>query len=556
MVMSSAKKKTTKKKTIPSRQVQDAALRQEMTRLVQTGQGALAVDTLLGLLDASRDDVDRLSQRVDHLARLVYGRRSEKLSKELLGQLVLAFGGSEEQANAEVPQVPVPEPDTFLRDDGESEDKKKKRNHPGRTRLSDKLERNVTETTVPEEERTCQECGKEMTAFGHQEHERIEYVPAQIIVHVERREKLGCKACRGDAVTATRTQAPAIVGRADASVLAHLIGSKCEDAQPIARQADQFKRLGWKVPANTLYGYWNYGIDLLEPVAHIVQSKVLGGYVVGIDDTKVDFLDEADRGKRRRGHLWAFANAGGMIAYSFTRTWEAEEVAPWMHATEHFIQVDDYKGYGTHVVHPERGEEIPLVPPERRLGCGMHIRRRFEQALKAGDVRAGPVMELFRQIYQVERNAKGVSVDERLALRTKDSIPLLDEFDGWIQEHNDKMRPSELLESARSYAEHQSTYFRRCFSDGRFEIDNGDVERGMRRIAIGRRNWLFAGASTGAPRLAVAYTLVESGRRLGLPVHAYLLDVLHKLDAGWPMRRITELTPEAWGIERGLIVSS
>ncbi len=119
-----------------------------------------------------------------------------------------------------------------------------------------------------------------MSLIGHQEHERIEYVPAQILVHVERREKLGCKACRGDAVTADRQQAPAITGRADVSVLAHLIEGKCEDALPIHRQADQFKRLGWTVPANTLYGYWKHATGVLEPVAHVVQSKVLGGHAL------------------------------------------------------------------------------------------------------------------------------------------------------------------------------------------------------------------------------------------------------------------------------------
>lgn len=535
---------------VPSRRAQDVALREEMTRLLDAGQGKRVVDTLLGLLNASRDDVDRLSVRVEHLARLAYGRRSEKLTKQELHQLVLAFGGTEDEASVEDPQVPAPRPDASLCDDGKP--RKSQRNHPGRTRLSDQLERKVALTTVPQDARACQQCGKEMAAFGHQDHERIEYVPAQIVVHVERREKLGCKACRGDAVTAERKQPAALVGRADASVLARLIGAKCEDSQPIARQADQLRRLGWHVPANTLYGYWKHGIDLLEPVAHVVQSKVLGGYVVGIDDTLLNFLDEADGAKRRRGHLWAFANAGGMIAYAFTRTWEAAEVAPWMHTAEHFIQVDDYKGYSAQVAHPDGGM-VTLVPPERRLGCGMHIRRRFEKALKAKDGRAGPVMELFRRIYEVERKAKGLTPEERLAIRTEHSVPLVDELDTWVHLQKNKMRPTELLEVARGYMEQQSAYYRRCFSDGRFEIDNGDVERGMRRIAIGRRNWLFAGASTGAPRLAVAYTLVESCRRLGLPVYPYLIDVLQKLDAGWPMRRIAELTPEAWGIERGLL---
>lgn len=428
----------------------------------------------------------------------------------------------------------------------------KKRNHVGRTRLSDKLKREVVETSVPPDERACRHCGLEMGGMGYQEHERIEYVPAQIIVHLERREKLGCKGCRGDAVTAERCEPLPIVGRVDVSVPAHLVESKCEDALPIHRQADQFKRLGWDVPTNTLYGYWNFGIGLLEPIAHVVQSKVLGGYVTGIDDTRVDFLDEADHGKRRRGHLWAFANAGGMIAYSFTSTWEAEEVAPWIQAAEGFIQVDDYAGYASKIRDPD-GNLVTLVPDERRLGCGMHIRRRFEKALRQGDKRAAVPMKLFADLYAVERKARELCPEVRLELRNKDSQPVLETLETWLAKHATGFRPSETIEEARRYASQQLDFFKRCFTDGRFEIDNGDVERGMRRIAIGRRNWLFAGASTGAPRLAVAYTLVESCRRLGIPTNEYLRDVMTKVHDGWSMRRIGELTPDAWGIERGLL---
>ncbi len=544
---------------VPSRREQETALRTELKRLIEAGEVEQALDTVFDVVGSLQDDVDRLGTRVGHYTRLLFGRRSERLSKEDLQQLMLAFGATEEQASEKEPEIPHAEPSDELADDGASEPeekkKKKKRNHPGRTKLSDELKRCTTETKVPVAERNCCHCGAEMGLIGHQEHERIEYVPAQIVVHVERREKLGCKSCRGEAVTAERRQAPAIVGRADVSILAHLVEGKCEDALPINRQADQFERLGWKVPANTLYGYWKHATKLLEPVAHVVHSKVLGGYVVGIDDTKLDFLDEADRSRRRRGHLWAFANAGGMIAYAFTPTWEADEVAPWIRATEGFIQVDDYKGYSSLVTDLDDVERV-LVPPERRLGCGMHIRRRFEKALRAGDRRAATPMELFRQLYAVERKARGLPPDERLALRQEESMPHLSKLEEWVAENKDRMRPTELLAEARNYAEHQQPFFRRCFTDGRLEIDNGDVERGMRRIAIGRRNWLFAGASTGAPRLAVAYTLVESCRRLGLSCYDYLCDTLTKVDQGWPMRRIVELTPDAWGRERGLICDS
>jgi transposase len=162
-------------------------------------------------------------------------------------------------------------------------------------------------------------------------------------------------------------------------------------------------------------------------------------------------------------------------------------------------------------------------------------------------------MDLFRRIYEIEAEIRGAPPDERLDVRQARSIALVDELDDWVARHEEKLRPTELLEKARGYASHQAAYFRRCFSDGEFEIDNGDVERGMRRPAMGRRNWLFTGASSGGPRLAAAFTLVTSCRRLGLPTREYLIDVLTRLEAGWPARRGLELTPLAWGRERGLL---
>src|SRR5690606_2060328 len=134
-------------------------------------------------------------------------------------------------------------------------------------------------------------------------------------------------------------------------------------------------------PDNTLYGYWKHGCEMLEPVAALTQSLVFGAKVVGVDDTHVDFLTPGKGGKQR-GHLWAAANKGGMIAYWFTESWRAEEVATTLRAAEHFVQVDDYKGYGTLVKLDDDGPPMPVVDPDKRLGCGMHIRRRFERALR------------------------------------------------------------------------------------------------------------------------------------------------------------------------------
>jgi len=530
------------------------ALAETNTTLAETNTTLAETNTTLGKeVDALELSRGQLQQRVDQLTRMLFGRRSEKLTREELGQLALAFGATQEEANGAEPEVPTPDApsDEHANDpNAGGKKKRKKRKHPGRTRLSPDLEREVTLVPVPEAERACQCCGVEMTCIGHLDHERLEHVPAKLVVHVERREKLACKApaCRGDAVTAAREDSRDVHLRVGASFLAHLVESKCDDALPINRQRDQMKRLGFEVPLNTLYGYWGYVTNLLRPVADTTLSVVLGDpHYVAMDDTKLDVLDETKAKGIYRGHLWCFTGTTPLVAYGFAETWQAQEIVPWVNAIDGFIQCDDYGGYGASVDWPGGGQRI-LIPPERRLGCLMHVRRRFYEAYKQSDERAAVPIALIKDLYEIEAEAKarGLNYDARGALRAERSLPTLDAFDKWVDEHDGTLLPSSSLGRAVGYAKQQRPFIRRCFRDGRFEIDNGQTERQIRKPAIGRKNFLFSGSADAAKRLAAAYTLVQSCKNLGFPARGYLIDVIGKLERGWPLRRIRELVPDRW----------
>lgn len=529
-----------------------AALHEEL-RALRSERDGLKQQT-----DSLQIEVDKLGRQVAYLNRLVWGRRSEKLSREELGQLVLAFGGSDAQAAEESPHVPVPAPleAEIQSDETQPEERSKPRRHPGRSKLSASLERLYDEPVrVPESERCCQQCNAEMSSIGFVEHERVEYVPAKFVVHVQQREKLACKACRGDAMTADRAQAPSS-RRVGASVLAHLLESKCDDALPIHRQRDQFARLGFEVPSNTLYEYWAYVTSLLQPVADTTLGAVLGDPVyVGVDDTTLKVLDKNRAAGTSRGHLWCFAGSGPLVGYAFTETWSATEVATWIRAIDAAIQCDDYKGYGANVRTHNGDDYGPLVEPERRLGCMMHVRRRFHEALKLGDKRAAEAVGLIQRLYETEARAKerGLRADERLALRVQESLPVLDRFDLAVDQLLAAVTPSSPLGGAARYAAQQRPFIRRCFTDGGYEIDNGRVERLIREPALGRKNFLFTGSVDGGKRLAAAYTLVQSCRNLGFGSRDYLVDVITKLEAGWPLRRIAELVPDRWALERGFL---
>jgi transposase len=310
---------------------------------------------------------------------------------------------------------------------------------------------------------------------------------------------------------------------------------------------DRFRRLGVDFPESTAYGYWRHGTSLLIPLAEAQLGLLMEDpNWVGIDDTGLDVLDPTRQKGKYRGHLWCFRASSGLVAYQFTETWEAKEIAGWLALLggETHVQVDDYKGYSAEVV--IEGRKMIVVPPDRRLGCMMHVRRRFYEALKLGDKRAAEPVAWIKKIYKIEEECRGKPPDERLEVRQQHSIPILDAFEKWCDEMEPSLGKTGKLAEAVRYAKQQRVYVRRCFSDGRFEIDNGACEREIREPAIGRKNFLFTGSTDAAHRLAAAYTLVQTCRNLGIATREYLIDVIAKLEAGWSARRLTDLLPQRW----------
>lgn len=511
---------------------------------------------------AFQAEYERQELRIKQLLLLAYGRKTEKISPAQLQQLALAFGASEAEANAAEPDVPVPPtPDDGKptdnerknEDDGKPGKTKKRRKRGPGTVIGPKVERVVKDVPASDEERICVACHHEMQVIDHVEHETLRFEPARFVVHVERCEKRACRhpGCRGDIHTAPRTEESGERRKTDASVLAQIVEAKCNDALPIERQRDQFQRLDVSFPLNTLYSLWTYVTTLLLPVAKIACAQVLAEPIVALDDTKLRVLDKSKPAGSYKGCLWCFTGTGPLVAYTFTETWEADAIAPFIGAIDGFIQCDDYKGYSSQIELPDGTKRI-LVDPSRRLGCMMHVRRRFHDALKLGDKRAEHPLALIAQIYKIEAEAKAqaLDADARLTLRIERSLPLLDEFDRWVDLTKPLCTPTSPLQKALGYAAQQRQFIRRCFTDGRFEIDNGRTERAIRRPCIGRNNYMFTGSLAAAERLAGAYTLVMSARNVGAPVGEYLRDVITKLQAGWPLRRIAELLPDRWMQDR------
>jgi transposase len=556
------------------RQQRLEGLKARLAKMFVEGRGAEALDQVMDAMAGLERANEQLAWRVLRANRYRFGRSTEKLTREQLRQLMLAFGGDESAtspgAEPAVPTPPEPEqvddpataaePESTTAAPDVPEKKPKKRKRVRSMKVGPNVERNVTVVPLSKEECTCALCGAEMKVFGHVEHERFRYVPAKIVIDVERREKAGCERCRKDVSVAPRAQAPAVVRKVDASLLAKLVAEKCVLALPVDRQRREIARLGLDIPDKTLQSYWAYTTDLLEPVADANLSLAFGKSIVGTDDSHLKTLDKSAKHGVFRGHLWCFVGTDGTvaspetIAYGFTPSWEATEITDWFSAIDGFIQCDGYAGYSREVEldGDDDGKTIVAVPPERRLGCGMHIRSKFHAALLAKDRRAAIPLKHFADLYQIEAACKDRSLDAdaRGEERRRLSLPILDALDGWVDELHPKLLPKSPLRRATTYAINQRGFFRRCFDDGRFEIDNGRVERRIRMFAVARRNFLFTGSARGGERLAAAFTLVDNCLALGVDPERYLVDIIEKLERGWPLRRLSELIPQNWAAEQ------
>jgi hypothetical protein len=323
--------------------------------------------------------------------------------------------------------------------------------------------------------------------------------------------------------------------------VATLIVSKWQDATPHNRNTDIFSRLGVHFARSTLTDWAATGLDALAPIAWRITQRTLAESYLNIDDTGLRVLDRDHPNGVKRGHLWALvASEAKLVSYFYTKDWTVNGPLEMLANFEGFLQGDEYAGYQR--IEEEANGRIV------RLGCHMHARRRFEAALDNSDPRAAIAMAIYTKIYAVERACKleGLDSEERRKRRLKDTAPLLEELKTWVDEIHLPLRPSELLRKATFYVTEHWELLTRFLDDGRLEIDNGIVEREFRRVAVGRKNWLFAGSDEGAERAAVAFTILGTCRMQGVEPVSYLVDVLRKLSAGWPMSRLDELLPNMW----------
>jgi transposase len=481
-------------------------------------------------------EIEKLKFQIAKLRRMQFGRSSERISRQI-EQLELrleeletaeAADGARTEASAPAPTGLVPE-----------------RTRPRRKPLPEHLPRQeVVHQPRQDGACTCPACGGGMARLGEDVTEVLDYVPGhfQVIRHV--RPKYACAAC--DAITQAPPPAlPTPRGRATPATLAHLLVAKYCDHLPLYRQSEIYAREGVDLDRSTLCDWVGQAAWLLDPVAAMIRRHVFAAEKVHGDDTTVPVLAPG-LGRTRTGRLWVYVRddrpfageAAPAAAYFYSPDRGGEHPAAHLTTFTGMLQADGYAGFEA-LYDPARTKPGPII----EVACWAHCRRKVYDVWEATkSPMAREALDRIAAIYAIEARARFAPAAERVAQRAETG-PLLDAFFAWADATLAKLSAKSALAEAFRYTLKRRAALMRFVTDGRLEADNNIAENAMRAIAVGRKNYLFAGSDAGGERAATIYTIVQTARMNGANPEAYLKDVLTKIADGHPINRIGELMP-------------
>ncbi len=475
-------------------------------------------------------------RRIDSLLRKLFSRSSEKIDPAQLqidfGEAMAAVVGATEPAEPAAAEIAAPD------DEAETAGARKRRSH-GRAPLPPTVERRRVE--IPPETTTCSGCSNELVRIGEEVSEELDYEPARFVAIERVRGKYACRSCETVAPTAPLPPRPIERARPSAGLLAYVLVSKYQDHLPLARLERIFARDDVAIARSTLCDWVGDAAALLAPAVRAIRAEVLSSDVIQSDDTPVLVQRDAQSGTPKQGYLWVYRDLGGSTFFDFRMSRSRDGPAAVLGDWRGKLVCDAYQGY--HGLFRD-GAVVPV-------GCWVHVRRRFFDAFKAGDVDAALVLTLIARMYAVERDAKDRELDAAgvLALRRERTAVEVERVRLVLEHLAKEALPKSLLGEAVSYARNQWPTLVRFLEDGRLPPDNSASERAVRGVAVGRKNWLFAGAESGGHRAAAIYSIVESCKSAGVEPRAYLRDVLARV-AATPESQVASLTPRAWATAR------
>ena len=477
--------------------------------------------------------VQVLEERLRQQRIAKYGPGSEKLSNLQLELLDLEPGVSNVEVAAESGRETLPS--------SSEDEKKKRRQHPGRQTLPADLPRVEKIVACMPEQCKCGNCGADTKVIGYEVSEVLDVKPAEYFVQVTKREKRACKKCEEQGV-ATAPVAARIIDKSLVSdrIIVDTIVGKYGDHNPLYRQSVILLRdAGIDIGRATMCGWIMTVGEMLAPVVGAMQSQLLAASYIQADETPVDVQAHDRRGKNHQSYLWQYGSPGGSVVFDFRMGRDREGPAHFLVNFEGILQTDGYAAY-------DRGVGGPKMV---HAACWSHARRYFVDAIKLNTQDAGSarIVELMDKLFAIDAQARDEKMDHaaRHALRQQEAPPLLDKIHDQIFAMSKIVLPKSAAGKACSYALRLWKRLNIFLEHPELELSNNLAENSMRPIATGRKNWIHIGSKQAGPRVAAILSVVESCRRLKVPVCDYLADIVPGL-ANTSIQSVAELTPAAW----------
>jgi transposase len=496
---------------------------------------AIIVAQQLQLL-SNGNEIEHLKLLVAMPRRMQFGRRSEKVTRQI-EQLELQLEDLEARRAEDTAQAEIQPPAKAASSLAKTPDRR-------RRPLPDHLPRKV-QTHFPSE-KSCPDCGGTLKKLGEDTSEVLEYIPASFVVIRHVRPKMCCSKC-DTILQAPAPSRPVERGLAGPGLLAHVLTAKFCDHLPLFRQSDIYAREGVDLERSTLAKWVGDSSKLLAPLVEALRRYVMAAEKLHGDDTPVPVLAPGN-GKTKTGRLWTYVRddrpAGSLDApaawFAYSPNRRGEHPQQHLAKFQGILQADAFAG----VDKLYKNGTIQEAP------CMAHIRRKFYDLVEAHQSPiAIEAVERIAALYAIEKEIRGGPPEVRQKVRSEKARPLLDVMHTWLEESLAKLSPKSVTAGAIRYALALWNALERYCEDGRIEIDNNAAERALRAIAVGRRNYFFAGSDAGGDRAAAIYSLVASAKLNGMDPEAYLRYVLERI-ADHPIKHIEELLP--WNVATSL----
>jgi len=463
-----------------------------------------------------------------------FGASSEKSEYDQLS----IFNEAEATADANTPEPELVEIEKHYR----------KRKRLVNDRLPENLPVEIVEHDLSAEEQECPECGGPLHRIGKETRRELKIIPAQVKIVEHVRHVYGCRECEMDEYGAPIIKAPVdlpvIKGSfASPEAIAHIMTQKFVMGVPLYRQEQEWVRQGILLSRQTMSNWLiRAAEDWLEPIYDAFKELLCLKEVLHADETTLQVLREPGKAAQSKSYMWLYRTSGDahhpLVLYEYKPDRKAKHPAEFFKDFKGYLHADGYDGYH------DLPERIVIV------GCWAHVRRKFDEALKAlaekdrGNSNALRGKRYCDKLFELEREFKGLSAEERFEKRQECSKPVVTEFFAWLRSLT--VLPKMPIGVAVGYALNQREYLERYLLDGRLEISNNRAERSIKPFVIGRKNFLFANTPRGAKASAIIYSIIETAKENDLNPFAYLTYILQNAP-NWDIRnnmnRLEQLLP-------------